>query len=643
MVSSSSFQTTHRTHSLGELRPTHEGTIVTVCGWVDLRRDFGKLIFVDLRDRYGIAQAVLDIAERPALEARGASTMRLEDILKITGKVRRRDLDTVNKKLPTGEIEIEVHEIEFLARVPQEVKQLPVPTGSSADRDAAKGKETDEEVRMQYRYLDLRRPSLQQRLMLRHRICAAFRRWFDSRGFVDVETPVLTKSTPEGSRDYLVPSRVHPGHFYALPQSPQLFKQLLMVAGMDRYYQLVKCYRDEDLRKDRQPEFTQLDLEMTFVTEEDVLREVEGAVEQACHAVADSVAEAEPQRAQGLRAVRAPFRRLTFAECLLKYGIDKPDLRYALEITDVTAACAKAEGFLKDAATATRKRPDGSEAPGGAARALRVPEAAEKFSRKDLDSLPEVVKDKGLKGVAWLKVVGEKGAKGKDRATSSLGKLGSDELVEALLDATKAVKGDLVLLVADKKERTAAEAMGLVRIHVANKLGLAEADPSKLEFAWIVEFPLFAENEEEGGFKPESHPFTDPRPEDMHLLDKDPLVVRSRHYDLVLNGTELGSGSVRIHTPELQRRVFKILGLTDEQQKAKFGFLLDAFKYGAPPHGGIALGVDRFCAMLTRTPSIRDVIAFPKTNRATDVMTDAPSPATEKQLVEAHINVVSPK
>ncbi|MEZ0230431.1 MAG: aspartate--tRNA ligase, partial [Planctomycetota bacterium] len=515
----SSFQTTHRTHSLGELRPTHEGAIVTVCGWVDRRRDHGKLIFVDMRDRYGIAQAVFDLSEVPALEQKGASTIRLEDILKLTGKIRRRDPDTINKKFPTGEIEIEVQDVEFLARVPAEVKQLPVPTGSSADRDASEGKETDEEVRMQYRYLDLRRPSLQQRLMLRHRICGAFRRWFDSRGFVDVETPVLTKSTPEGSRDYLVPSRVHPGHFYALPQSPQLFKQLLMVAGMDRYYQIVKCYRDEDLRKDRQPEFTQLDLEMTFVTEEDVLREVEGAVHQACQTVAEAIAETEPARAAGLRAVPPTFRRLTFAECLLKYGIDKPDLRYGLEIADVTAACARADGFLKDAATAKRKLPDGTEVPGGAARALRVPEAADKFSRKDLDSLPEVVKDKGLRGVAWLKVVGDKGAKGKERAMSSLGKLGTDELVEALLDATKATKGDLVLLVADKKERTAAEAMGLVRIHVVNKLGLAEADTAKLEFAWIIEFPLFGEDEETGGFKPESHPFTDPRPEDMHLLD----------------------------------------------------------------------------------------------------------------------------
>ncbi len=636
----SAFETHHRTHCLGELRPNHEGLSVTVCGWVDLRRDLGKLIFVELRDRYGIAQVVVDLGSHPDLDKQGASTIRLEEILKVRGKVRRRDASNINKHMPTGEIEIEVESFEFLARVPGEVKQLPVPTGTSADRDAQKGKETDEEVRMQYRYLDLRRPTLQQRLMLRHKICAAFRRWFDAKGFVDVETPVLTKSTPEGSRDYLVPSRVHPGHFYALPQSPQLFKQLLMVAGMDRYYQIVKCYRDEDLRKDRQPEFTQLDLEMTFVTEEDVLREVEGAVEQACHAVAEAIEATEPARAKGLRAVKAPFRRLTFAEALGRYGVDKPDLRFELDITDVTAACSRAEGFLKEAATAKRKCLDGTEVQGGAARALRIPGGVEKFSRKDLDSLPEVVKDKGLKGVAWLKVAGEKGTKGKDRAQTSLGKLGSDELVEAILDATGAVKGDLVLLVADKRERIAAEAMGLVRLHAAEKLGLREADPARQEFAWVVQFPLFAEDEETGGFKPESHPFTDPLPEDMHLLDKDPLVVKSRHYDLVLNGTELGSGSVRIHTPELQKRIFKILGLTDEQQKSKFGFLIDAFKYGAPPHGGIALGVDRFCAMLTKTPSIRDVIAFPKTNRATDVMTDAPSLATEKQLAEAHIKLV---
>ncbi|MBI3723317.1 aspartate--tRNA ligase [bacterium] len=632
-----------RSHALGELGKKHEGAQVTLCGWVDRRRDHGSLIFVDLRDRYGIAQIVLDLACHPGLEKQGASTIRIEEILKVQGKVRLRDAESVRKENPTGEVEVEVSDLVFLARVPQDVKNLPVPTGTSADVDAKKGKETDEEVRMQFRYLDLRRPSLQQRIMLRHRICSAFRSWFDSRGFVDVETPFLTKSTPEGSRDYLVPSRIHPGHFYALPQSPQLFKQLLMVGGFDRYYQIVRCFRDEDLRKDRQPEFTQLDLEMTFVTEEDVLREVEGAVEAACHAAASVLEPSEPARAKGLRAVKAPFRRITFQEALLKYGSDKPDLRFALEIVDVTAECAKAEGFLKEAATATRTLPGGKAALGGAARALRVPESAEKFSRKDLDSLASVVSDKGIKGVAWLKVVGEKGAKGKDRAQTSLGKLATDELVEALLAAVGGVKGDLVLLIANQKERTAAEAMGLVRLHVAEKLGLREKEPARMEFVWAVEFPLFCEDpNREGGYAPESHPFTDPRPEDMDKLESDPLLVRSRHYDLVLNGTELGSGSVRIHTPELQKRIFGILGLSEEVQKRRFGFLLSAFRYGAPPHGGIALGVDRFCAMLSKTPSIRDVIAFPKTNRATDPMTDAPSIAEAEQLGELHIQACSP-
>ena len=316
----SSFSTTLRSHSLGELRPVHEGVKVTLCGWVDLRRDFGKLIFVDLRDRYGIAQAVIDLSQFPALEAKGASTIRLEDILKITGTVRRRDADKISKKLQTGEIEIAVSDIAFLARVPADVKNLPVPTGSSADRDAKDGKETDEEVRMQYRYLDLRRPSIQQRIMLRHKICSAFRSWFDKRGFVDVETPILTKSTPEGSRDYLVPSRVHPGHFFALPQSPQLFKQLLMVAGMDRYYQIVRCFRDEDLRKDRQPEFTQLDLEMTFVTEEDISEGSRGRRRAGVPRGRRRDPGHEPARAAGLRKVKAPFPRLTFKDSMRATG-----------------------------------------------------------------------------------------------------------------------------------------------------------------------------------------------------------------------------------------------------------------------------------------------------------------------------------
>jgi aspartyl-tRNA synthetase len=606
MTTPATHTTKKRTHTCGELRATHVGAKVTLCGWVDRRRDHGSLVFVDLRDRYGKTQITIDLTTLGAEDKARAETLRAEFVIQVHGDVAARAPEVVNKKLPTGEIEVVARSIAVLNKLD---RQLPFDV-------SAPGLEGDQvalEQRLEHRVFDLRRPIMQQRLMTRHKVVLAIRNYFDAQGFVEVETPILTKSTPEGSRDYLVPSRVHKGNFYALPQSPQLFKQLLMVAGYDRYYQIARCFRDEDLRADRQPEFTQIDLEMSFVEEEDIFRNFEGMFVAIWKAV------------KGVE-LKTPFRRLNYEDALLRYGIDKPDLRYGLEIEDVTGIAARsAATFLKDAATAT-------EGKGGAVRGIRVPGGAEKFSRKDLDALPDVVKEKGAKGVAWLKV--EAGGK----LTGSIAKFFEGALATELLSAFKATAGDLVLVVADKNKDIAAAGCGVLRIHVAKKLDLV--DKAKDEFLWVVNFPFFEHDPADNTYIACRHPFTRPKDEDIPSLEQNPLLVHTQAYDLVLNGTELGSGSIRNHDVELQERVFKILGYPPEEQQRKFGFLLDALKSGAPPHGGAAFGVDRICALIQGLDNIRDVVAFPKTSKATCLLTKAPNTVDPAQLKTLNIALI---
>lgn len=581
-----------RTHYSGDLRPEHAGEMVTLMGWVHRRRDFGKITFVDLRDREGIVQAVFD-EEKNAEVHRRAKDLRNENVVAIMGKVLMRDKDKVNANLKSGRIEVKVLELYIL----NDAKTPPF----EIDEDKA-----GEEVRLKYRYLDLRREKMQYNIGLRHRAALAVRRYLDDNGFYEIETPMLIKTTPEGARDYIVPSRLQPGHFYALPQSPQIFKQLLMLAGFDKYFQLAHCFRDEDLRADRQPEFTQIDLEMSFIRPDDIYKVVEPLM-------------AEMSRLIDVKA-ELPFPRLSYAEAMRRYGTDKPDTRFEMELVDLSGMLAGTDF------TPYRTALDA----GGQVKAINVSGGA-KYSRKHLDELTEITRRYGAAGLSWIKTA-ETG-----EITSPLSKSLGNEKVAEMAVATGSLPADCVLVVAGKPSVVAAS-LSALRLEIAEREGLI--NQSKFNFLWVTDFPMFEYHEEDGRYYPMHHPFTSPRDEDLHKLESDPGSVLAKAYDLVLNGVELSSGSIRIHQRETQRVVFKVLGLTDEEARSKFGFLLDALEYGTPPHGGMAIGFDRLVMLLAREKSIREVIAFPKTASAMDLMIDAPGSVSDEQLRELHIRIV---
>jgi aspartyl-tRNA synthetase len=581
-----------RTHTCGELRAEHVGQTVVLNGWVNTYRGYNDQVFIDLRDRYGIVQVVFE-ADRPELFA-SAGELRGEYVLAVRGVVRERLPGKHNPKLATGDVEVEAHELTVLNRCPTPpfgVTEFP-------------GEElANEDLRLQYRYLDLRRPSLQKTLLMRHRLNKVMRDYLEGQGFVEIETPLLGRSTPEGARDYLVPSRLYHGNWYALPQSPQLYKQLLMVAGYDKYYQIAHCLRDEDQRADRQPEFTQLDVEMSFVEINDVFSVIEGLTAEVFG------------RCLGV-TIPLPLPRLKYADAMLRYGNDKPDLRYDLEIVELTDLAAQTEFKVFHSAVES----------GGKVRGLNAKGAAEKFSRKGLDDLGQQVQRSGAKGLAWIKVE-------RDKLTSPIEKFLPAPVQQALRQRLQAEPGDLLLLVADAEDMVC-QALGNLRASLATTLQLY--DPAKPDFkiAWIIDFPSFIWDKDEKRWAANHHPFTAPRDEDQDKLESDPGHVRAKAYDLVINGYECAGGSIRIHNPDVQSRVFAVLGMTSDQAKQRFGFLLDALRFGAPPHGGIALGLDRWTMMLTGTSNIRDVIAFPKNQRARDLMTGAPAPVDAKQLKE---------
>jgi aspartyl-tRNA synthetase len=577
----------------GELTDADERSHVEVRGWVASSRDHGGLIFIDLRDRFGVTQCVFD-PRVDRVSADVAASLRSEDVVAVSGTVRRRPPGTENAKLATGAIEIGATAIAVLNRS----KTPPFPVHGDED--------VDESLRLKYRYIDLRRPVMQRNIALRHRAVKACRDYLDAQGFLEIETPMLIKRTPEGARDFLVPSRLHAGQFYALPQSPQLFKQLLMVSGFHRYFQIARCFRDEDTRADRQPEFSQIDVELTFPSQEDVIEVMEGTM--------------QAMFAKGLLVdVAPPFRRLTFEEAMTTYGSDKPDLRFDMPLHDFSPAFAGTAFKVFASALASGKKIIGLVDPGGAAR-----------SRREFDALVDSAMELGAKGLAWM-------AFGADGVKSSLPKGALDDRTIGSVRALGRVgDGDAVLMVADERDAALGVA-GKLRLHLGTAKGLR--DPKRFEFCWVLDFPLFEKDPETGAIGPMHHPFTAPAP-GQESLEGDPAALRAQHYDLVLNGSELGSGSIRIHNPDTQRKVFKLLGYSDEEVQARFGFLLEAFAYGAPPHGGMALGIDRIIGMMVGSESIREVIAFPKNQRFQDVMIDAPSSVDEQQLRELHIRVV---
>jgi aspartyl-tRNA synthetase len=579
-----------RTHRCGELRAEHAGSEVALCGWVAHDRDHGGVLFVDLRDREGSVQVVFHPEEQPEAHAT-ASRLGGESVVRVVGEVRRRPDGTVNPGLPTGEIEVAAREVEILS----EAEPPPFPI---EDRVQA-----SEDIRLRHRYLDIRRPEMTRRLQLRHRAFESIRRFLDERGFVEVETPMLTRSTPEGARDFLVPSRLSPGRFYALPQSPQLFKQILMVAGLDRYYQIVRCFRDEDLRADRQPEFTQLDIELSFVEE----AEVQSIIEELFVRVWREILDVE---------LTTPFPRLPYAEAMRRYGSDKPDLRYGMELADLTDVF-RDTGFRAFAGAIER---------GGVVKGFAAPGAAG-WSRKDLDGLVVEAQGRGASGLVWMTWSG-------GQARSPVEKHLTPDEVAAAIEATAAGDGDLVLLVADPEPKANTVLDGLRRL-MADRLGLIPE--SEFSFAWVTEPPLFEWSEEEERWVSVHHPFTSPATEDLS-----PETATARAYDLVVNGWELGGGSIRIHRPDVQRKVFEALGFRPEEAEARFGFLLEAFRYGVPPHGGIAFGLDRTAMVLAGETNIREVIAFPKTQSGADLLTGAPAEVDEGQLRELGLRLRTP-
>ena len=582
----------NRTVYCGEPRAGDIGCEVTVCGWVQRRRDLGQLIFIDLRDRTGILQLAFD--DNTNRDVFGtAFTVRSEFVLWARGVLRERS--SKNPELPTGDVELEVKELKILAK------------SETPPFEITENSDVNDALRLKYRYLDLRRPDMQRYIALRHRAVKVTRDYFDENGFLEIETPMLTKSTPEGARDYLVPSRVHPGKFYALPQSPQQYKQLLMLAGFDRYMQIVRCFRDEDLRADRQPEFTQIDLEMSFVDVEDVLAINEGFIKRLWGEILGV-------------GVATPIRRLTWREAMDRFGSDKPDLRFGLELCDISDLAANC-GFKVFAEPV---------AAGGSVRMIYIPDGGT-MPRKQIDSLVEFVKTYGAKGLAWTKL-GEDGS-----LSSSFSKFLTDEENNAILTRACAKPGGLILIVADAKDEVVFASLGALRCECAKKLGLIKE--GVYEFLWITEFPLFEYSEEEERFVARHHPFTAPMDEDADILDTDKENCRAKAYDIVLNGTELGGGSIRINTPELQEQMFRALGFTDEDAALRFGHLINAFKFGAPPHGGIAYGLDRLVMHLAGLGSIRDVIAFPKVQNASELMTGCPDVVDETQLKELGIGL----
>jgi len=582
-----------RTHKCAEVNIGNVGEKITVMGWVNKRRDLGSLIFVDLRDISGILQIVFNDSVDEELKNK-AVTIRNEFVIAVTGEIVKRSA-AINTKIPTGEVELIVSDLRILSK-----SETP-PIYIEEDSDV------NETVRLKYRYLDLRRPDMQRNFILRHRVAKIARDYYDDNGFLEVETPILTKSTPEGARDYLVPSRVHPGKFFALPQSPQLFKQLLMVSGFDRYFQIAKCFRDEDLRADRQPEFTQIDIEMSFVNVDDVLTVNEGFIKRVFKEAMDV-------------EIQTPIQRMPYKEAMDRFGSDKPDIRFGLELVDLSDI-VKDCGF-KVFTDAVKN--------GGSVRAINAKKCASKFSRRDIDSLGEHVKTYRAKGLAWISV-------DENEIKSSFTKFLTEDEVKAILDRVDAKPGDLVFFVADKNV-VVYDALGQLRLEIAKRLELF--DKNEFKFVWITEFPLLEYDEEEKRYVAKHHPFTSPMDEDIEFIDTDPGRVRAKAYDIVLNGVEIGGGSIRIHSQSLQAKMFKLIGLTDEEAWSRFGFLLDAFRYGTPPHGGMAYGLDRLIMLMAGKSSIRDVIAFPKVQNASCLLSNAPDIVDDKQLDELHIKCV---